>query len=135
MKTKTQKLTVLRDSDEWTTTFTGEIIGLQIDGQKVSDIHDLAIKVDKQNKQIRGLAVTATAMAFFVLLIVSGMGLWLHSHDTSIERVLLTGNRDFDVMQEEARRWRSHKRQRAWVHLEHHQGLYWDDGMQDWIKP
>jgi hypothetical protein len=133
MKNKTQKLTVLRDSDEWTTTFMGEINGLQIDGQKVSDIHDLAVKVDRQNKQVWGLALIATTMALFVLLIVSGLGLWLNSHETAMRRVLLTGNRDFDVMQDQAREWRSHKRQRAWVHLKHHQGLHWDIEKQDWV--
>jgi hypothetical protein len=53
----------------------------------------------------------------------------------AIDRVLLTGNRDFVVMQDQAQEWRSHKRQTAWVHLQHHQGLYWDEGMQDWVTP
>ena len=49
----------------------------------------------------------------------------------AIDRFLLTGNRDFDRMNAAAKQWSSHKRQRAWVHLQHHQGLYWDEGMQD----
>jgi hypothetical protein len=113
----------------------GGITDIKVDGERIMQIHDLAKNVTRQNQQIRFMAIIATTMAFFVLLIVGGIGLWLQSHESAIERVLLTGNHDFDVMQDQARDWRSHKRQRAWVHLEHHQGLYWDEGMQDWVNP
>ena len=131
---KSSSVTILHDTQEWTTRFEN-LRDVEIDGQKIMQIHDLAKNVNKQNKQIRTLAITVTCMALAVLTIISAIGWWLLSHESAIERVLLTGNRDFDVMQYQAREWRSHKRQRAWVHLEHHQGLYWDEGMQDWVLP
>lgn len=113
----------------------GALKDIKVDGQKIMQIHHLAENVNRQNKQIKYIAficltlcVGAVGMALFVTN-------WLLSHESAIDRVLLTGNRDFDVMQDQAREWRSHKRQRAWVHLQHHQGLYWDEGMQDWVYP
>jgi hypothetical protein len=96
-------------------------------------IHDLAKNMDKQNKQIRVLALIATIMAFAVLFIVSSFAFWLLSHEAAIERVLLTGNRDFDTITDHEEKWGSQQRLRAWVHLKPHQGLYWDAEMQDWV--
>ena len=133
--TPTSLITVLHDTKEWNTRIDGEIGEIRVDGKELMQIHDLAKNVDKQNKQIRVLAIIATIMAFVVLFIMSSLAIWLLSHESAIERVLLTGNRDFDIMSDHANKWSSHQRQRAWVHLKHHQGLDWDIGKQDWVKP
>lgn len=127
-------LTVLHDTKEWETRIDGDIVELQVNGQKIMQIHDLAQKVDRQNRQIKYMAIIALILCLGCVGMALFVTSWLLSHESAIDRVLLTGNRDFDVMQEEAREWRSHKRQRAWFHLDH-QGLYWDEGMQDWTIP
>lgn len=92
MKETSSSVTILHDTQEWTTTFEN-LKDVVIDGQKIMQIHDLAKNVNKQNKQIR-ILVIATFMA--ALTIISTIGWWLLSHETAINR-LLTG----DVMQDQ----------------------------------
>ena len=113
----------------------GDLKNINVDGQEILKIHDLVKRVDRQNRQTRYMAMIALSLCLGAVGMALFVTSWLLSHESSIEQVLLTGNRDFDQMQEGARLWRSQKRQRAWVHLQHHQGLYWDEGMQDWVTP
>lgn len=84
----TSNLTVLHDDTEWTTQFDGNIHGVKIDGSEIMQIHDLAKNVDRQNKQIRILALIATTMALFVLVIVSSVGYWLLKNEGRINQSL-----------------------------------------------
>jgi hypothetical protein len=134
MKETSSSVTILHDTQEWTTRFEN-LKDIRVDGEQIMQIHDLASNVTRQNLQIRLMATVCTILCVGAVGMALFVTSWLLSHESAIERVLLTGNRDFDLMENQAREWRSHKRQRAWVHLEHHQGLYWDEGMQDWILP
>lgn len=63
---KTTNLTVLRNDVEWNTRFEGNISSVEIDGQKLSDIHELARKVDyntKVTKRIAWAGITGVAIA------------------------------------------------------------------------
>lgn len=114
--------------------FEQPITGVSIDGQKISDVHDLTQKVISMTKTIKILAVTALTLC----IIACGMAIfvtqWLLANDSSIQRLLLTSNKDYDKISDEAAAWRSHQRQRAYVHLKEFHGLHWDEGMQDWVN-
>lgn len=137
MKTQTQttNLTVFRDDIEWNTRFDGDISSIEIDGRKINDVHDLTERVVKMTKTIHYLAWIATALAIMAVGSVIYLCSWLLGHESSIERLLLTGNRDYDRMVEESELWRSHKRERSYVHLRDIQGLYWNHDKKDWIDP
>lgn len=113
----------------------GDLKNIKVDGQEILRIHDLVKRVDRQNRLSRYMAIIALTLCLGSVGMALFVTSWLLSHESSIDRVLLTGNRDFDAMEDHAREWRSHKRHRAWVHLEHHQGLYWDEEIQDWVTP
>ena len=132
---KTTNLTVLRNDIEWSTRFDGDISSIEINGRKINDVHDLTERVVKMTKTIHYLAWTATALAIMAVASVIFLLSWLISHESSIERLLLTGNHDYDTMVEESKLWRSQKRQRAFFHLRDVQGLYWHNDKQDWMDP
>ena len=133
MKKKTE-LTVLRNDVEWSTRFDGNISGVEINGRKINDVHDLTQKVIKQTKTIRYLAWIATGLAVMAVGTLMTLTSWLLSHEASIEQLLLTGNKEYNAMADGNRKWRSHQRHRAWIHLKEFHGLHWDEGMQDWVN-
>lgn len=128
------ELTVLRDDVEWSTRLDGEISGVEINGRKINDVHDLTERVVKMTKTIHYLAWIATALAVMAVATVMFLCNWLLSHESSIERLLLTGSTDYDKMVQQSAAWKSHQRQRAYIHLQEFHGLHWDDGMQDWVN-
>ncbi len=135
MKKKTE-LTVLRDDIEWRTRFDGNISGVEIDGQKINDVHDLAQKVTSMTKTIRVLAYTATTLAVVAVGTVLFLANWLHSHEASIEQLLLTSNDEYNQMRVDSLAWNAHKRERAYIHLKEFYDLQWNEALQDWIvKP
>lgn len=70
-------LTVLHDTQEWETRIDGDIKGVQVNGQKLNDIHDLAQKIDRMTRIIKGLAVIATILAIIAVVGISCIGSWL----------------------------------------------------------
>ena len=114
--------------------FEQPITGVSIDGQKLSDVHDLAQKVVKMTKTIKVLAFTATSLVLMAVIAIAYLGTWLISNDSSIQRLLLTSSKDYDTHMFHAEKWRSHERQRAYIHLQEFHGLHWDEGMQDWVN-
>lgn len=95
MKTTPQtNLTVLRNDVEWNTRFEGSISSIEIDGQKLSDIHDLARKVDyntKVTKRIAWASIIAVAIALsFGVFITS----WLLLNNGKIQRSLESDKRN-----------------------------------------
>ena len=88
-------LKVLRDDVEWSTRFEGKISEIEVDGQKLNDIHDLAVKVDRSNlyiytliKRVSLLAYIATVCAIIVLGVCSTTGLWLYHNADRIDETL-----------------------------------------------
>lgn len=135
MNKPTQNITVFHDAHrEWSTELEGEIGEILVDGNRISDVHDLTQRVVGMTKTIRILAWLATALAILAVGTLLSLSNWLLSHEASIEQLLLTGNHEYNVMEDQARKWRSHQRHRAWVHLREFQGLHWDEGMQDWVN-
>ena len=118
----------------WHTEFEGEITEIKVNGQKISDVHDLTSKVISMTKTIRVLAYTALGLAVMAVTTVLFLANWLYSHEASIEQLLLTGNEEYDKQVHDAANWNSHRRQRAYIYLKEFHGLHWDDGMQDWVN-
>lgn len=114
--------------------FEQPITGVSIDGQKLTDVHDLAQKVIGMTKTIKVLAITALTLCIIAVGMAVFTTHWLLSHEASIEQLLLTGNDDYNAMRLDAKKWNSHRRHRAYIHLEEFHGLHWDEGMQDWVN-
>lgn len=71
--------------------FDSPIDSVKIDGQKLNDIHDLALKVDKSSftaatltKRITTLAYIATFLAIMAVVLISIIGGWLLSNNERI---------------------------------------------------
>ena len=133
-KTPVNSSLTIESKRPWSTEFQGEITAIKVNGQKINDVHDLAEKVIGMTKTIKVLAYTATSLALMAVLAIACLGGWLVSNESAIQRLLLTSSKDFDSHMNQAEKWRSHKRQRAYIHLEEFHGLHWDEGMQDWVN-
>jgi len=114
--------------------FEQPIENIMLNGETLSNVHDLAGKVTQMTKTIRILAYTATALAVLAVGTVLFLANWLLSHESSIEQLLLTGNKEYNQMRVDSLAWNSHRRQRAYIHLKEFHGLHWDEGMQDWVN-
>lgn len=95
MNTPSQNLTVLHDSKEWTTKLEGEIEEIRVDGRKLSDIHDLAFKIDKMTTVIKALALTATFLAVVAVAGIGAIGSWLASNKDQISSTMSTTEERF----------------------------------------
>ena len=86
---QSSNITILHDSREWSTDLEGDIKEIKIDGRRLNDVHDLAIKIDKMTTVIKALALTATFLAVIAVAGMSAIGSWLatnHEHITNNER-------------------------------------------------
>ena len=70
-------VTILHESREWETQFDVPIKEIRVDGQKLNDIHDLTVKIDKMTTAFKALAFAATFLAVVAVAIVGGIGSWL----------------------------------------------------------
>ena len=122
------------DAEEHETEFIGEIKEIHLNGTKINDVHDLTEKVSAMTRTIKFLAWTATGLAVIAVVTVIWLASWLLSHDSSMDQLLLTGNKRYDQQVWDASMWNSHCRERAWIHLQKFQGLHWDEGIQDWVN-
>jgi hypothetical protein len=84
MNTPSQNLTVLHDSKEWTTELEGEIGEIMVDGRRLSDVHDLAIKVEGIAQSIRTLVLCLGVILMICLICNIGMATWVYFHDEEI---------------------------------------------------
>ena len=114
--------------------FDAPIKGISVSGQKLSDVHDLTEKVAGMTKTIKILAYTATAVCLLCFTMAVFVTHWLLSHESSIEQLLLTSNSEYSQEIADAEKWNSHRRERAYIHLQEFHGLHWDEGMQDWVN-
>ena len=129
-----QNITIFTEAESHDIDFENKITAVSMNGTRLNDVHDLAMKVVNMTMTIRYLAWTATGLAVLAVATVLFLANWLVSHESSIEQLLLTGNHEYNIMDDQARKWRSHQRHRAWVHLKEFHGLHWDEGMQDWVN-
>ena len=75
--------------------FDSPIDSVKIDGQKLNDIHDLAVKVDRSSlyiatltKRIKTLAYIATFLAIMAVVLCSTIGGWLFINKDRISNAL-----------------------------------------------
>ena len=84
MRTPTQNLTILHDSKEWSTQIEGEIGEIKVDGTRLNDIHDLAIKVEGIAQSIKALVLCLGVIVMICLICNVGMATWVFTHDGDI---------------------------------------------------
>ena len=95
MQTPSSNLTVIHNAEESVVNFEGEIGEIRVDGEKLSDIHDLAIKIDKMTTIIKALAFVATFLAVVAVAIVGGIGSWLATNKEQITQTMDTTEQRF----------------------------------------
>lgn len=112
--------------------FESPIEGVKIDGRKLNDIHDIAIKVDKSSlyiatlsRRITTLAYVATFLAIMAVVLISTIGGWLFSNKDRINESLNSSKTEMlklqntnGAMEQKLRslgwHWRD-RRDRQWV--------------------
>ena len=84
METPTQNLTILHDSKEWSTQIEGEIGAIKVDGTRLNDIHDLALKVEGIAQSIKTLILCMGVILMISLICNLAMATWVYFHDEDI---------------------------------------------------
>lgn len=80
----TQNITILHDTQEWSTDLDGEIGEIRVDGNRLSDIHDLAIKVEGIAQSIKTMVLCLGVILMICLICNIGMATWVYFHDEEI---------------------------------------------------
>ena len=97
MKSAPSTITVLHDSKEWMTELEGKIGEIRVDGRKLNDIHDLALKIDRMTTVIKALAVMATFLAIIALAWGIYVGSWLANNKDQIASTMDTAEDRFSA--------------------------------------
>jgi len=84
MNTPSTNLTILHDSKEWATDFEGEIGEIRVDGTRLNDIHDLALKVEGIAQSIKTLVLCLGVILVISLICNVSMATWVYFHDEEI---------------------------------------------------
>lgn len=82
-------ITILHDTKEWSTDLDGNISEVKINGNRLNDIHDVALKIDRMTTFIKALALTATVVA---VAEISAIGYWIASNPTVEDKQLKSSN-------------------------------------------
>ena len=77
-------LKVLRNDVEWETRFDGNISAIEIDGQKLKDIHDVNLKIEDLGLQIRKTLRICLVIACVSCTLALGISFWLLVHHKTI---------------------------------------------------
>lgn len=77
-------ITILHDSHEWSTDLEGDIKEVKIDGKRLNDIHDLALKVEGIAQSIKTLVLCLGVIVMICLICNVGMATWVFMHDGDI---------------------------------------------------
>ena len=123
----------LKRQKEWKTNFDEEVVGVQINGRKINDVHDLTEKVISMTKTIRVLAISALTLCIMCAIMAIFFTHWLLSHNSDIQTLLLTTKKEYSQKIEDAKKWNSHRRERGFLHLQEFHGLHWNNEMQEWV--
>jgi len=82
--TPTSLITVLHDTKEWNTRIDGEIGEVRVDGKRLNDIHDLAVKVEGIAQSIKTLILCMGVILMISLICNIAMATWVYFHDEEI---------------------------------------------------
>lgn len=88
MNTPSTNLTILHDAKEWNTDIEGEIGEIRVDGKRLSDVHDLAVKVEGIAQSIRTLVICLGAIVMICLICNVGLATWVATNDDEITDVI-----------------------------------------------
>jgi hypothetical protein len=80
----TQNITILHDTQEWSTDLDGEIGEVRVDGTRLNDIHDLALKVEGVAQSIKTLVLCLGVIVMIWLICNVGLATWVFMHDGEI---------------------------------------------------
>ena len=84
MNTPSTNLTILHDAKEWITDIEGEIGEIRVDGTRLNDVHDLALKVEGIAQSIKTLVLCLGVILMISLICNIGMATWVFIHDSDI---------------------------------------------------
>lgn len=94
------------ESETHTVRFESPINAVKVDGQKLNDIHDLAVKVDtsslyisKLTRRINVLAYIATFLAVMCVVLLIGVGGWLFANKDRIDESLTSSKTEMLKLQ------------------------------------
>ena len=102
-KTENDQVVVFFNESSHRTEFDGRVAGVEVNGVKLNDIHDLTIEVKRQAEFIKRLACICGILAFTCFTILLFLAGWLASRSQSIDQLLtinegLAEIRDADKM-------------------------------------
>ena len=80
----TQNITVLHDTQEWSTDLDGEIGEIRVDGTRLNDVHDLTLKVEGVAQSVKTLVLCLGVIVVICLICNVGMVTWVLIHDGDI---------------------------------------------------
>jgi len=81
-------LKVLRNDVEWETRFDGDISSIEVNGQKLNDIHDISLKIENLGIQIRKTLKVSLVLASVCCVLATGIACWLLVHHKTIKIAL-----------------------------------------------
>lgn len=85
---KTSNISITHDSQEWSSDFEGKINAIEVDGNRLNDIHDLAIKVEGIAQSIKTLVLCLGAVVLICLVCNIGIATWVATHNDEITDVI-----------------------------------------------
>ena len=88
MNTPSQNITVFHDSKEWSTELEGEIDEIRVDGTRLNDIHDLALKVEGIAHSIKTLVLYLGVIVMICLICNIGMATWIAVNNDDIKKTI-----------------------------------------------
>lgn len=80
----TQNITILHDTQEWSTDLDGEIGEIRVDGTRLNDVHDLTLKVEGVAQSVKTLVLCLGVIVVICLICNVGMVTWVLIHDGDI---------------------------------------------------
>ena len=81
-------LKVLRNDVEWETRFDGNISSIEVNGEKLNDIHELGLKIEIISKRIRVLLYACLSIAIVCFGLAFGLCTWLAYNNALIQEAL-----------------------------------------------
>jgi len=80
----TQNITVLHDTQEWSTDLDGEIGEIRVDGTRLNDVQDLTLTEEGVAQSVKTLVLCLGVIVVICLICNVGMVTWVLIHDGDI---------------------------------------------------
>jgi hypothetical protein len=84
------KITVLKEQEEWSANFNEEIVGVMVNGNRLNDVHDLVVRIDKISKVIKTLSFSVIILTLLGFAPLCFVGYWVFKNNSDIVNVIDT---------------------------------------------